>query len=75
MDHIAQIWSDKTATDRADRARGAWALYGEYGDGVENPVEDLIADLLHLADSDNYPGGGAGVAARALCNYEAELPG
>ncbi|MFI0596537.1 hypothetical protein [Streptomyces griseus] len=75
MDYIAQIWSDKTAAERADRARGAWALYGERGGGAENPVEDLIADLLHLADSDHHPGGGAGVASRALRNYEAELPG
>ncbi len=74
VDSIALNWSGMTTPDRADRARKAWALYsGERGDGVENPIEDLIADLLHLADTDNQPGGAAGVASRAVRNYEAEL--
>lgn len=78
VDSIALNWSDKTTPDRADRARKAWALYGgEYADGIGdptgNPVEDLIADLLHLANTDEHPGGAPGVMSRAVRNYEAEL--
>ncbi|MFF3958816.1 hypothetical protein ACFYY1_37275 [Streptomyces sp. NPDC001890] len=74
MDSIALNLSDLTTPDRADRARKAWELYGaEHADGVANPIEDLIADLLHLADTDDHPGGAAGVASRAVRNYEAEL--
>ncbi|MFC7871999.1 hypothetical protein ACFUS2_12735 [[Kitasatospora] papulosa] len=74
MDFIALNLSDLTTPDRADRARKAWELYGtEHGD-IDNPIEDLIADLLHLADTDEHPGGAAGVASRAVRNYEAELP-
>ncbi|THA65400.1 hypothetical protein E6R60_33345 [Streptomyces sp. A0642] len=75
MDFIALNLSDLTTPDRADRARKAWELYGtEHGDGVENPIEDLIADLLHLADTDEHPGGAAGVLTRAVGSYAAEIP-
>ncbi|MFJ2589658.1 hypothetical protein [Streptomyces sp. NPDC087538] len=74
MDSFALIWSDMTTPDRADRARKAWALYGkESGDAEGSPIEDLIADLLHLADADGHPGGAAGVASRAVRAYEAEV--
>ncbi|MEV7657892.1 hypothetical protein AB0O39_27455 [Streptomyces anulatus] len=73
MDFIAVVWSDKTTPDRADRARRAWALYqSENGVEAENRIEDLISDLLHLAEVDEHPGGAEGVAARASRNYEAE---
>ncbi|MGW6654978.1 hypothetical protein AMK23_34620 [Streptomyces sp. CB02130] len=73
MDFIAVVWSDKTTPDRADRARKAWALYqSENGVEAENRIEDLISDLLHLAEVDEHPGGAEGVAARASRNYEAE---
>ncbi|UZI33967.1 hypothetical protein [Streptomyces sp. VB1] len=73
MDFIAAVWSDLTTPDRADRARKAWALYqSENGVEAENRIEDLISDLLHLAEVDGHPGGAEGVAARALRNYEAE---
>ncbi|MFJ6889919.1 hypothetical protein ACIQRC_34440 [Streptomyces californicus] len=73
MDFIAVVWSDKAAPDRADRAREAWALYqSENGVEAENRIEDLISDLLHLAEVDEHPGGAEGVAARASRHYEAE---
>ncbi|MET9209653.1 hypothetical protein ABZW38_31525 [Streptomyces bacillaris] len=74
MDFIAAAWSDLTAPDRADRARKAWELYdAASGDGEDSRIEDLITDLLHLADTDEHPGGAEGVAARASRNYEGEL--
>ncbi|MFD3908956.1 hypothetical protein ACFXOL_14785 [Streptomyces californicus] len=73
MDSTAVVWSDKTTPDRAECARKAWALYqSENGIEAENRIEDLISDLLHLAEVDEHPGGAEGVAARALRNYEAE---
>jgi hypothetical protein len=61
-----------TTPDRAERARDHWNAYvaqhgGEY-------LQELIADLAHLADVDEYPGGGLHVLCRALTYYKAEQP-
>ncbi|MCT9142408.1 hypothetical protein [Streptomyces violarus] len=70
-DDIASLFSDLTTPDLADRARGAWGLYHRAHGGR---IEDLIADLMHLADVDEILGGGAYAARRGAANYVAELP-
>src|ERR1044072_2788256 len=70
MDDIALNFSDLTTPDRAERARKAWEIYSTAHGGE---VQDLISDLLHLADVDEIPGGGAYVARRGVENYMAEL--
>ncbi|MGV9277720.1 hypothetical protein [Streptomyces griseosporeus] len=71
MGDLAFLFSDLTTPDRADRAREAWAVYqGTHG----GRIEDLIADLMHLADVDDIPGGGTYVARRGAASYVAELP-
>ncbi|GAA5216967.1 hypothetical protein [Streptomyces thinghirensis] len=72
-DIIAFLFSEMTTPDRADRARAAWELYRDtHGGEVE--VKDLIADLMHLADVDDVPGGGVYAARRGAADYTAELP-
>lgn len=71
MDYIAFHFSDLTTPDRADRARAAWEAYRSAHGGE---VQDLISDLLHLADVDELPGGGTYAARRGVSNYVAELP-
>ncbi|MGW3200014.1 hypothetical protein ACWDBD_36715 [Streptomyces sp. NPDC001118] len=71
MDNIARHASDLTTPDRAERARIAWELYRDlHGDKIEY----LIADLMHLADVDEHPGGGAHAARRAVAHYVGEGP-
>ncbi|MEV6179926.1 hypothetical protein [Streptomyces sp. NPDC052015] len=71
MDDISQGASDLTTPDRAARARTAWELYhGAYG----GEVADLVTDLLHLADVDELPKGGADTVRRAAASYVAQLP-
>ncbi|MFD5589776.1 hypothetical protein ACFWII_39065 [Streptomyces sp. NPDC127063] len=69
---MAFLFDELTTPDRADRAREAWALYHRAHGGR---IEDLIADLMHLADVDDIPGGGKYVARLGAANYVAELPG
>ncbi|MGY5099501.1 hypothetical protein [Streptomyces sp. 900105245] len=71
MDGIAFLFSDLTTPDRADRAREAWDLYRRTHGGE---IGDLIADLMHLADVDDIPGGGAHAARMGAVHYTAELP-
>ncbi|MET8680971.1 hypothetical protein ABZW18_26170 [Streptomyces sp. NPDC004647] len=71
MDFIAFDESDLTTPDRAERARKAWELYrSEHGGGVQ----DLISDLLHLADVDEHPGGASYAGRRGVASYVAEVP-
>ncbi len=70
MDNVARD-SRLTTPDRADRARGAWALYASTFDGSILP--DLIADLLHLASVDEVSGGAACVLDAAVDIFNAEL--
>lgn len=70
MDDIA-LSSGLTTPDRADRARMAWEIYSAAHGGE---VCDLVADLLHLTDVDEHPGGGVFTAHRAVTHYEAEMP-
>ncbi|MDX3387555.1 hypothetical protein PV682_39850 [Streptomyces niveiscabiei] len=60
---------DSTASESADRARRAWEVYC---DSHKDMIHGLIADLLHLADVDGYPGGGRYVAERAVEDYGIE---
>ncbi|WP_186779907.1 hypothetical protein [Streptomyces salinarius] len=71
MENIAFLFSDLTTPDRADRARAAWELYHRAHAGQ---IKDLIADLMHLADVDDLPGGGVYAARRGAADYTAELP-
>lgn len=71
MDDIALNYSNLTTPDRADRARKAWEIYKTVHGGE---IQDLVSDLLHLADVDEVPGGGAYTAERAVRYYTAELP-
>jgi hypothetical protein len=71
MDDIAYLFSELTTPDRADRAREAWNLYHRAHGGK---IGDLIADLMHLADVDDIPGGGQYAARRGAASYVAELP-
>lgn len=71
MDDLALRFSDLTTPDRADRARQAWDLYQAAHGGK---LQDLIADLMHLADVDEHPGGGKYAARHAVINYASELP-
>ncbi|MEU1312600.1 hypothetical protein ABZ419_27425 [Streptomyces cinnamoneus] len=62
---------DLTAADRAERARTVWEMYRDlHGERIHY----LIADLLHLADVDEHPGGGDYAAQRAAAHYDAERP-
>ena len=70
MDDLAQI-SGVTSDDRADRARDAWELYSSAHGGSE--IQDLIADLAHLADLETEDGGSAALASAEM-HYAAELP-
>ncbi|MFF3256482.1 hypothetical protein ACFYWP_37125 [Actinacidiphila glaucinigra] len=62
----------ETTTDRANRARPALQLYTDAH--PETELSDLIADLLHLADVDEYPDGGEAVALAAMSAYQGEQP-
>ncbi|MFE7657086.1 hypothetical protein ACFU6M_30065 [Streptomyces bottropensis] len=72
MDYIAQA-AGLTTPDRADRARGAWMVYAAAFDGTAR-LQDLIADLLHLANVDEVNGGAARTLEIAVDHYTAELP-
>jgi hypothetical protein len=73
MDFATDL-GDATTQEGADRARRAWELY-HGGNSIQNPIEDLIADLLHLANDEEqtHPGGADGVMERAVRHYETEL--
>ncbi|MDX3068272.1 MULTISPECIES: hypothetical protein [Streptomyces] len=62
MDDIAQDPSSSTPAERVARGRAIWDRYS-----CEHPLaalEDVITDLLHLADED-VPGGADAVLDRA----------
>ncbi|MFI7415285.1 hypothetical protein ACIBU0_42295 [Streptomyces sp. NPDC049627] len=71
MDDIAQDPSSSTPAERVARGRAIWDRYS-----AEHPfasLEDVIADLLHLADED-VPGGAESVLERAEMHHSAERP-
>lgn len=70
MDDIARA-SGITQDDRAERARDAWELYAATYSGSE--IQDLITDLLHLADADTEDGGAVALAS-AERHYGSEVP-
>ncbi|WP_432139780.1 hypothetical protein [Streptomyces sp. bgisy154] len=69
MDDIAQDPSSGTPAERAARGRAIWTQYSEQYPLAA--VEDVIADLLHLADED-VPGGAEAVLDRAERHHDAE---
>ena len=70
MDDLARD-DGKTPADRADRAREAFRVYADaYPVAM---IEDLITDLLHLANVDRPEGEDAEtVLDTAVDNYRAE---
>jgi hypothetical protein len=62
---------DITTPDHAERVRD---LFEVYGFAYTQQIRDMITDLLHLADVDEYAGGGAQAAREAVSRYVAERP-
>ncbi|GAA1561992.1 hypothetical protein GCM10009678_51130 [Actinomadura kijaniata] len=71
MDNIALHLSGLTTPDRADRARKAFDLYRTEHGGL---LQDLVADLMHLAEVDECPGGAVTVVKWAVIAFLAEQP-
>lgn len=63
---------DLTTPDRAERARAIWEMYRDLHGGEE--IAYLIADLMHLADVDEHPGGGLRAALKGARYYSSEQP-
>ncbi|MFI9311199.1 hypothetical protein [Streptomyces triculaminicus] len=61
--------NELTTPDRAERVRVLWETYRDLHDGE---IRFFIADLLHLADVDEHPGGGAGAVQSAVEYYMEE---
>ena len=70
MNNLAQ-GDDLTPTQRADRARAAFALYAAAYPGAE--ISDLITNLAHLADQEPDKCGNATLRDAAM-RYRTELP-
>lgn len=62
---------EPTTVDCAERARMVWEMYRDlHGD----EIHFLIADLMHLADVDEHPGGGVLAVREAMAHYADEQP-
>lgn len=70
MDDLA-LASGLTQEDRAERVRDLWEQYRRLYGGE---ICDVMADLAHLAEVEDGPGGGADALYSADLHFNAESP-